>query len=541
MSSLHTQLAASASQRQIADAQVVNRRDQSPNENGNQRGRKRNNYNNNNNNNNNNNTNNTNLNLQSQSPQNGVSPVASTSTPVPSIQQTNPSPIPSIHHRSPYHQQMVPTPPQLPHQFQWSHMYHPPPPPPPPPQAQPAPISAQILSHPTVAVASSAPAIHPIQGPIMQIPPNHQHQFQHPTNVIAATAPDNHLNSSTAQPPVLGEWSPHTQTPTLPPNMNRPTTTTPITNPKLINDNTPTQVNNNNVDDGVNHEKLPSIASVVQSDNQPPPNENVIYQTTIPSPTNPQFKTSSLGGYSDSRPTTSEYFTTAYFDPGYQYSQPPPTSAFAPLPFRKNSYQNANTNGMFGYNLPNESHHPNPHENWDEYSLLPPRSRKSNIQFGNPSNNGNDGVPFLPPPTSSGNMSLPFGFSGSRPMSSSEALRPLSATNNNNNNNNVIQQPPMFKFDPNGKSENDYKEEYNEVEDEDDRPTTNASRRQSVLDLCGGEVGPRNQYQSDNENNNDFDEGDNNNVLPPLKNLANADNNIDNGQHLVGLGIKSDD
>lgn len=208
-----------------------------------------------------------------------------------------------------------------------------------------------------------------------------------------------------------------------------------------------------------------------------------------------------------------------------------------PLPFRKNSFQ---SNGVFGYQPPSDNQ---PHQSeaaqqgngnggtpWDEYSIRPRSSRKGNIGF-------NDSVPYLPPPSSSG-INVPFGTS--RPMSSSEALRPLSSANNeassslmNQNQFNQSQQSSnVFKFDSITRADGEEVEEEDDEEyDEeyDERPDTNASRRQSILDLCGGEAGPR-QKQEKDENYSDSQQI----VLPPLK-------NVDSKEELIGLGIKQED
>ncbi|TIC15866.1 hypothetical protein E3Q15_01352 [Wallemia mellicola] len=469
MSTLHSQLAANASQKQIADAQVVDRKHGSSVPPESQRGRKR----------------QTVKKSEPMSPSPLSSPIPKTSA-SPAV-QTSQTPTQPLQHRSPFPNQQVP----MQNQFGWSPIYH-------TQSAHPSPL-IQHQAHPMLHAAS--------------MPANTQSQY------VSAPIMDAHPSTSTAgsaAPPVLEEWSPHNQTPAIPHALRPTPTSTPI---PLVRD---TQENSQN------NGKLPPIASVVeqhqyqqhQQQYQPPQQQQQqpIYQAPmLPSPSHTTtYKPHSSQGY---RPSTSEYFASAnYFDQGYQYS-----SQLQPIPFRKNSFQ---SQGMFGYQPPTEnqqsqeSPHPTNGVNWDEYAMRPRSSRKGNIGF-------NESIPYLPPPSSSG-INVQFGTS--RPMSSSEALRPLSSTagiNNGNNNtdqlqfNNTNHSSNVFKFDPITRADG---EEVEEEDQEEERPDTNASRRQSILDLCGGEAGPRQQQQL---------EGEEDNILPPLK-------NVDGTEPLIGLGIKEE-
>ncbi|EOR02796.1 hypothetical protein E3P92_01889 [Wallemia ichthyophaga] len=514
MSNLHSQLAANASEKQVADAQVVDRRDGSAVPTESQRGRKR--------------QTTKKLATMSSTPSSSPIPTTSAQPPLPQAHMTHTPPTDHIQHRPTFPNQHIVL---QGNGFNWSsNMYQ-------PQSAQPlipspaASIQQPHQSHPMLHSASMPTKSHPhtayasSSAPIMDA---------HPSN--------SSTSASSAAPPVLEEWSPHNQTPAIPHALRPTPTSTPI---PLVRD-TPESIQSTQ-----EAGRLPSIASVVeqhqhqqmhhqqqlqrqhqlqhhhQMQQQQQQQQQEIYQAPLlPSPTQTTtYKPHSSQGH---RPSTSEYFTaTSYFDPTYQIP-----SNLQPLPFRKNSFQ---SNGMFGYqppsdNQPNQSEPAQQSNNnggttWDEYSIRPRSSRKSNVGF-------NDSVPYLPPPSSAG-IHVPFG--SSRPVSSSEALRPLSSANNesssimNQNQFNQSQQASnVFKFDAITRADGEEVEEEDEdYEEYEERPDTNASRRQSILDLCGGEAGPRQNKEYDESNS------ESHNVLPPLK-------NVDSKEELIGLGIKQE-
>ncbi|TIA86373.1 hypothetical protein E3P99_03694 [Wallemia hederae] len=485
MSNLHSQLAANASQKQLADAQVVDRRDGSTVATESQRGKKRHTT--------------KKLAIMSSTPSSSPIPTASVPPALPPAPMTHTPPTDHMQHRSafPNHHMVLQG-----SSFNWSpNMY--------PSQGPPSVLgpSASPMHQAMVPAGSMQSGSHSAYAPAHAPAPI---MDAHPSNSSASAS------ASSAAPPVLEEWSPHNQTPVIPHALRPTPTSTPI---PLVRD-TPESVNTAPSDS----DKLPPLSTVVDQHQPQHAQQQQMYQAPmLPSPTQTTtYKPHSSQGY---RPSTSEYFSQGnYFDPAYQYS-----SNMQPLPFRKNSFQ---SNGMFGYQPPSDNP-PNPNEggqpggpSWDEYSIRPRSSRKGNIGF-------NESIPYLPPPSSSG-MGVPFGTS--RPMSSSEALRPLSSANNEASSSSIgqshfnhsNQSSNPFKFDPITRADGEEVEEEDD-EESDDRPGTNASRRQSILDLCGGEAGPR-QQQASNDN-----DAAPQIVLAPLKNTA-----AEKAEY-IGLGIKEED